>query len=458
VDEILELRAQLAGKDRQLAEKDRQLARKNDVIVIANYKNHARQIVELGDSDQEVDNVELSPSQSAAAQAGRLFIISPSHCIWCWYSHRGILVPSTLHYVVAGSSGTKAVVAEQHTPAESTQHALHAAAVPVTSVAAAPASNDLRPESDITSGAGAAAGTANSAQQQQQHRQQWEQQQQQQQQQQQPPQQQQQQQHERRVLGKGKGRARDTTAAAAAASTPVAVQLSDSNISSDTESDVMHTPRAAKRARTVKDDKAVKHSTDLTVTIAAFRQRLPADIHGIHHLGLGSLIAHKGIDAQGKAKHRSHQEQTALYDSFFDLVNNSSSVNSSSSSGSSSSSRRKVSLRSLQVDETFISSRLVNKLILPRIFTKFPELKALSMTWCYAANSAPILPIQCKDEAVIDTVKQGLAKLTQLRCSTDSIGVVRTVLTDCVSLEGLHLMGVQWRQGKVGDLLNLIST
>eukprot|EP00953_Heterococcus_sp_UTEX-ZZ885_P024694 13490-Heterococcus_DN1.PRE.1 len=385
VDEILELRAQLADKGRQLAEKDRQ------------------QIVELGDSDQEVDNVELPPSQSAAAQAG--------------------------------SSRTKAVVAEQHTPAKSTQHALHAAAVPATSAAAAPPSNDLRPESNITSGAGAAAGTANNAQQQQQHRQQWEQQQQQ-----QPPQQQQQQ-PERRVLGKGKGRARDTTAAAAAASTPVAVQLSDSNISSDTESDVMHTPRAAKRARTVKDDKPAKHNTDVTVTIAAFRQRLPADIHSLQHLDLGSLIAHKGIDAQGKAKHPSQEEQTALYDSFFDLVN--SSINNSSGGGSSSSSRStKLSLRSLDIDDTFVHSGVFKSAILPKVFATFPELKALSITWCYASSNEPILPIKCKDQAMINSLKQGLAKLTQLRCLTDSIGVVRTVLTDCVSLQGLHLMGV----------------
>eukprot|EP00953_Heterococcus_sp_UTEX-ZZ885_P017375 9723-Heterococcus_DN1.PRE.1 len=405
VDEILELRAQLADKDRQLAEKDRQLARNNDVI--ANYKNHARQIVELGDANQEVDNVELPPSQSAAAQAG--------------------------------SSRFKAAVAEQHTPAKSTHHALHAAAVPATSAAAAPASNDLRPESDITSGAGAAAGTANSAQQQQQHKQQWEQQQQQQQQQQQPPQQQQQQ-LQQRVLGKGKGRARDTTAAAAA-STPVAVQLSDSNISSDTDSDVMLTPRAAKRARTVKDDKAVKHNTDLTVTIAAFRQRLPADIRSLQHLDLGSLIAHKGIDAQGKAKHPSQEEQTALYDSFFDLVN--SSINNSSGGGSSSSSRStKLSLRSLDIDDTFVHSGVFKSAILPKVFATFPELKALSITWCYASSNEPILPIKCKDQAMINSLKQGLAKLTQLRCLTDSIGVVRTVLTDCVSLQGLHLMGV----------------
>jgi hypothetical protein len=71
------------------------------------------------------------------------------------------------------------------------------------------------------------------------------------------------------------------------------------------------------------------------------------------------------------------------------------------------------------------------------------------MTWCYASTSVPILPIKCKNEAMINIVKQGFAKLTQLRCSTESIGVVRTVLADCVSLEGLHLMGVQWRQDKV---------
>jgi hypothetical protein len=87
--------------------------------------------------------------------------------------------------------------------------------------------------------------------------------------------------------------------------------------------------------------------------------------------------------------------------------------------------------------------------VLPKVFALFPELKALSITWCIASTGVSLLPIKCKDDSIVGTVKQGLAKLRQLRCSTESIGVVRAVLTDCDSLEGLHLMGVHWRKDKV---------
>jgi hypothetical protein len=94
------------------------------------------------------------------------------------------------------------------------------------------------------------------------------------------------------------------------------------------------------------------------------------------------LIAHKGIDAQGKAKHRSCAEQTVLYDSFFDLVNNSSSGNSSTSSSSSSSSSTKLLLRSLDIDETFIYSGVLKSAIIPRIFATFPESTQHDMVLC----------------------------------------------------------------------------
>jgi hypothetical protein len=108
------------------------------------------------------------------------------------------------------------------------------------------------------------------------------------------------------MLGKGKGRARDTAAAAAAAasSVPVAVQPSHSiDDSSGTETDSVDNHRVAKKARTATSasDKAVKHSAELTVTIAAFRHRLPTNLNNLQHLDLGSLIANIGIDEQGKA-------------------------------------------------------------------------------------------------------------------------------------------------------------